>query len=99
VRRYWALVAATYVGWCSFWLIVGLFAAWRQSIASEFFLAASRTNDLTGMQIGNDSSHYFATWITRALIYGGLWPLPVLVALIVGGLTYTRVIRYKVFAQ
>jgi hypothetical protein len=90
MRFYWATVFGGYAAWLAFWLVMGCFAAWRQGVSSDFFIEASRKQDAIGMQVGTGHSQYFGSWISDALMWGGLWPIPVMTSLVVFGLVFRR---------
>ena len=93
MRFYWAIVFGGYSAWVSFWLFAGCFSAWRQKVSSDFFIEANRRNDMIGMQVGSEHERYFASWITDALMWGGFYPIPIMIALVVFGLVFRRLAR------
>ena len=93
MRYYWAALVSAYAAWCAFWLIFGLFCFWRWDVAQDFWMTSNKANDLTGMTVANESSKYFGDWIGQSIIFGGLWPVPVVAAAVVGGFVFKRLAK------
>ena len=88
MKVFWRFYVSLLVAWCAFWLIVGGFNAYRQGVASELFIKASRQGDQIGIVAMNGLANMHAELVKTALMVGFFWAVPGFLALATGGLVF-----------